>query len=579
MSPVEQIKERLSITDVVSSYLKLDRAGVNLKARCPFHNERTPSFFVSPTRGSFHCFGCGKGGDVFSFIQEIEGVDFRKALEILSERAGVELKGIDPRERSELASLRALLEEATKFFEKNLQVNAQALEYLRGRGLKDETIKDFRLGYTPESWDILMKHMSSKNFSDVLIERAGLAVRGERGFYDRFRGRIMFPIADGQGRVVGFSGRVFSAEGGPASGGPQSTNLSKYINTPETVLYNKSKILYGYGRAEKFLAQNALAVLVEGQMDLILAHQAGTQDAVATSGTALTEDHLHIIRRFTDKLILAFDADAAGFSAGERGVILALSLGLDVRLVEIPEGLDPADWVLKDVGAWRSALEKALPVVEFMFRRLAREHPDRRDLSRALSKKVLPLIGSINNKIEQAHFIKMISEKTGLPEEPIRREVERLAFQNVSDKTMPPVVENADIGLRENVHRLLLGFFLWYDKSNLKDIDASAVRKEFKKITGRDVKDFLKSMTESARQDLEFQAEMYYSADSHLSMHIKELLFTLERSILEEKFTRLLSELKSAESANNVLSARSILKECQDLSHRLEELKALRTAA
>ena len=243
MSPVDKIKERLSIVDVVSSYLKLERAGINMKARCPFHSERTASFFVSPTRGSFHCFGCNKGGDIFSFVQEIEGMDFRKSLEILAERAGVELKGTDPRERSELAGLRAVLEEATSFFQKNLQQNSKALEYLKKRGLKDETIEDFRLGYVSEDWDTLVKHLHAKKIPDNLIEKAGLSIVGQRGPYDRFRGRIMFPLADGQGRIIGFSGRLFP-EGREEMGG-------KYINTPETMLYNKSQVLYGFDHARR----------------------------------------------------------------------------------------------------------------------------------------------------------------------------------------------------------------------------------------------------------------------------------------------------------------------------------------
>jgi len=257
-SPTEQIKERLPIDQVISSYIKIDRAGANYKARCPFHSEKTPSFIVSPSRNTYHCFGCNRGGDIFSFVEEIEGVDFRRALEILADRAGIDLPRIDPRLKSEEGNLLKILDAAASYYEERLSANNQALEYLKGRGLADETVSSWRIGYAEDEWRGLLSYLKGKKFSEPEIEKAGLIIRSEKGFYDRFRGRIMFPLRNAQGKIVGFSGRYF------AKGKPE-TDTAKYINTPETPLFSKSRVLFGYDRAKQAIMREDFAVLVEGQ--------------------------------------------------------------------------------------------------------------------------------------------------------------------------------------------------------------------------------------------------------------------------------------------------------------------------
>ncbi len=281
-SPVQQIKERLSIEEVVSSYIKLDRAGANLKARCPFHNEKTPSFFVSPDRGSYYCFGCGAKGDIFTFIEEFEGLDFKGALKILAERAGVPLVQYNKEKEGEKERLYKAMEEATKFFEKNLVENQEALKYLRERGLENKTIRDFRIGFVKNDWRELYSHLQMIGFTDIEIEKAGLAKKTEKGMYDRFRGRIMFPISDSSGRIIAFSGRILEDDGKSA----------KYLNSPETPIFNKSSVLFGIDKAKDSIRKNNFSILVEGQMDLILSHQAGFKNTVASSGTAMTDSIL-----------------------------------------------------------------------------------------------------------------------------------------------------------------------------------------------------------------------------------------------------------------------------------------------
>ena len=408
-SPVQQIKERLSIEEVVSSYIKLDRAGANLKAKCPFHNEKTPSFFVSPERGSYYCFGCGAKGDIFTFIEEFEGLDFKGALKILAERAGVLLVSYSKEKEGEKEKLYKIMEESTKFFQKNLVENKEVLDYLKKRGLKDETIKEFRIGFVKLDWHILLFYLQEKGFSDTEIEKAGLIKKpislnldgtekstssGEQKFYDRFRGRIMFPISDSSGRIIAFSDRLFVDDGKsvPTPKGIGTPTLSKvivgakYLNSPDTPIFSKSAVLYGLDKAKKSIRKNNFSILVEGQMDLILSHQAGFKNTIATSGTALSDStiskenvvsNLGLLRRLSSNIVLAFDADRAGFNASARAAKIALSFGMDVKVVSIPEGVDPADLILKEgTDAWRKAIRSSKHIIEFFLERILKNYKE-----------------------------------------------------------------------------------------------------------------------------------------------------------------------------------------------------------
>src|SRR3989344_3168081 len=377
-TPVEQIKARLSAKDVISSCIKLDKAGGSYKALCPFHNERTPSFNVSPSRDGYYCFGCNRGGDIFTFVQEIEGVDFTGALRILADRDGVELKRENIEAKSERERLLAVKEEATNFYEEHLEDNSAAKEYLIGRGLEAGTIRSFRIGYAPLDWRLLYEHLRAKKFLDGEIEKAGLTKKAEgKGYYDRFRGRIMFPIFDIGGRVVAFSGRGFGEQKPP-----DGSDVAKYINSPETSLYDKSATLFGYDRAKMAARKQNFAILVEGQMDLIMAHQAGTENTVAVSGTALTERHLALLKRLTDNLVFAFDADDAGLAATGRAFQIALSLGMNVRVAAIPDGKDPADYIEKNAKekpeAWAEVIASSKHIIDFYLSCLSTKREQRR---------------------------------------------------------------------------------------------------------------------------------------------------------------------------------------------------------
>lgn len=426
---ISKIKDRIDIVDLISSYLKLQKSGVNYKARCPFHNEKSASFFVSSERQIWHCFGCSRGGDAFGFVKEIEGMEFPEALRVLAARAGVKIDHFNVENTNQKTKLYEICELATRFFEKQLRNSStgkKAMSYLLERGLEPYTIDKFRLGYAPDSWNALGDFLS-KSFSDLEIFQAGLSVQRQAGpdygsgrYYDRFRSRIIFPVSDINGQIVGFSGRVF---------GDSAINVdtgAKYINTPQTVIYDKSRILFGLNLAKMDIRQNNKCLVVEGNMDVIMSHQAGAKNVVAISGTALTTDHLKTIKRYTENLSLCLDADGAGAMATERSVGLALADGFNVEVVSIDdtEIKDPADYVKKYGFKWQELISRSRPFLEFLFEKARQQF----DTSTALGKKMLvsklmPFIATVASKTEQSHWLNEVSLVVRVKEEVLQQEL------------------------------------------------------------------------------------------------------------------------------------------------------------
>lgn len=413
---ISKIKERIDIVDLISGYLRLQKSGVNYKARCPFHNEKTASFYISPERQIWHCFGCSAGGDAFGFVKQIEGVEFPEALRTLAARAGVELEPYNPEYRqfqSAKTKLYEICELASKFFEKQLWESSngqQALNYLHDRGLTDQSIKSFRLGFAPDSWNALSDFLQKRYQTSETVS-AGLAIKKDSGgHYDRFRSRIMFPIFDLNGQIVGFSARIFELSSGASTSSNEGG--AKYVNTPQTLIYDKGRILYGLDRAKLGVRQQNRCLMVEGNMDVIMSHQASVTNAVATSGTALTDSQLKIIKRYTDNLDLCFDSDSAGEMATSRGVDLALARGFNVGIVSIAEAdiKDPADYVKKYGAGWAQYASTSRPFMEFFFDSTKKKF----DLATALGKKLLtekllPFVAAMASKVEQAHWVSEIA--------------------------------------------------------------------------------------------------------------------------------------------------------------------------
>ena len=435
MSSIDDVKARLDIVDVVGGYVSdLKKSGRTWKARCPFHNERTPSFVVDPGRGTWHCFGaCSTGGDVIEFVRRSEHLEFREALKQCAERAGVELRPPSRREverREAHDRLLAANEAAAVYFQAQLRgpAGADALRYVEGRGLDAETVSTWQLGYAPDEWQGLTDHLRARGFSEQDLREAGLGIDGERGLYDRFRGRLVFPIRDRRGRLSGFGARALGDDQQP-----------KYLNTPQTALFEKSGLLYGLDRAGEEARRADRLVVVEGYMDVIGCHQFGIRNVVASMGTAITERQMGLAQRYTSNLVLALDADNAGSEAALRGVEVAAGasehgtsptvdwrglvsyqdvLKSDIRVAALPEGEDPDSLVRQDATRLRELLEEAKPVTEHLFdvvtAQLDQQNP--RDRSRALEA-LSPTVAGITDPVVRSHYVQRLA-RLGRVDEP-----------------------------------------------------------------------------------------------------------------------------------------------------------------
>ncbi len=419
---VQQIKDRLNILDIVGQYVELHRAGKHFKGRCPFHGEKTPSFHVSPERGTYHCFGGGVGGDIFSFIEAIDGVDFKEALKTLAQKAGVELIPEAPEKRTEREQLVASIEAATKFYEEQLGQNSEARAYLEKRGVTKETIAKWRIGYAPGpptgGWRELKSHLNAAGFKDDILLKAGLikTTDGGKEPFDVFRDRVMFPMRDQGGRVVAFSGRILHPD----------EKSPKYVNSPETPLYHKSELLYGYDMAKHQLRQLPFWLIVEGQFDVVMSHQAGYMTTVAVSGTALTDHHVGLLERLSKNVVLALDADKAGIAAMKKGADLMLRRGMDVKVAKFPDGADPADMAQSDVKAFKHIIGQSLHVIEFLLEHLRHSGGDDRAYKLRVREEVIPLIALLPNRIDQDHFEGVTAAALETSKDAIHFEVDRL---------------------------------------------------------------------------------------------------------------------------------------------------------
>ncbi|MEI8337688.1 MAG: DNA primase [bacterium] len=548
-STVEKIKEKLTIEDVVSSYMTLEKAGTYLKGRCPFHQEKSPSFFVSPERNTYYCFGCGQKGDIFSFVEEIEALDFLGALKILADKAGVEIVKEDKREKSEKEKLFEIMEDATMFFERNLRNSKEALMYLKERGVSIDSLKKFRVGFAPEEWHSLTTELGKRwNESDLFL--AGLTKKGPKGNYDAFRGRIMFPIFDASGRTVAFSGRILKTD----------SEEAKYINSPETPIFEKSKTLYGINFAKNVIREKKFAVLVEGQMDLIMSHQAGVINAIATSGTSLTHDHLTYLKRITDTLIISFDGDSAGISASFRAALMAFEKSFIVKASVINGGKDPADIVKIDAKIWQKIVEEAPSIIDY-FLSISKKKINEGENAIAdsiLKSQILPLVRAIENAIDQSRAINKISQEFNLPENSLREEMKKITIEQV------PVSKNAVQGQKNKsyLRKALSVLFI------LREVDKDKAEEFNKKIldlTG------LAALPEDNKEEIYFEGKMNYGAEN-LDFYQREALYMLEDEILRERLAKSMDRLKKAEAVKDKEEESRLLGEFQEISSSLSKL-------
>lgn len=429
MTDVEEIKSRLDIVQVIGESVPLKKAGRNFKGLCPFHKEKSPSFMVNPERQSYHCFGCDESGDIFEFVMKREAADFPEALRMLAQRAGVELKGFDSKASKAKQRSFEANDQAAKYFEAALahSTGKVAQEYLKSRGISPKTAAQFRMGYAPDDYDALITVLKKKGFTAKELEEAGLAISGRRGPYARFRGRLMIPITDSSGVVRGFTGRVLDPEAKEA----------KYVNTPETDVYHKGKLVFALDLAKQAIIDADAVVMVEGQMDVITAHQAGTRNVVATSGTALTEEQLRQMLRFSKTVVLALDDDTAGRKALLRTIELAGDREVELKAVDLGGAKDPDELISKDPKAWATALGEAQPVVDYLIAAALRDRkpPYDRTVIKAVLDFVLPAL-AYRPAIDQDFYTEQLATTLGVEKSSIKvRLAGPKTARRVSDET------------------------------------------------------------------------------------------------------------------------------------------------
>lgn len=572
-NPVQEIKEKLDIVEVIRGYITLTPAGRNFKAPCPFHKEKTPSFMVSPERQTWHCFGsCGEGGDVFSFVMKYENLEFYEALKLLAEKAGIELRRLSPQDQKQFGILYDLQEEAKTFFESTLARDKSAMHYLEERGLTHATIQEFEIGLAPQAADALTLYLINKGVSVHDIERAGLAFKSERGGYiDRFRGRIMFPLYNHFGKIVGFSGRILPQYEKP--------EIGKYVNSPETPVYNKSRVLYGFHKNKHSIKDAGEAVIVEGQMDFLMCMQDGIKNVVATSGTALTQDHLKSLRRLTDKIILSFDNDEAGMNAVERGIDLAHTQDFSVRVVIMSDAKDPAETVQKSPGLLKKYIDAAKGGIDFYIHRYlggmqgGESIHDRKKKIR----QVLTKVRAVASAVERAHWVREISMRTGLPEEALAEEMAALQAEK-KEPTLTTVVAKPIQGpqsRRERIAERLIKLVLVKEELQ-KNIDTV---KEYlpldyqlliKHIVGKE--DASNETLTRAAEALMVQAAR--DADTlpqeKIDQEYAELCKELYGEYLKEKREVLRWQVKDAEREGNEENLGMLLKQFDELSRLMQ---------
>jgi len=561
-SSVDKIKDRLSIVDVISSYINVIQAGKNFKAKCPFHNEKTPSFFISPDRGSYYCFGCGAKGDIFSFVEQFEGLDFYGSLKLLAERAGVTLEFNSNYKKDDKEKYFEIMEEATSFFEKNYEANDKARAYLLGRGLTDKIIKDFRVGFAEDSWQSLFNYLSSKGYKNEDIEKVGLIkIKDGRG-YDRFRSRIIFPICDSSGRVIAFSGRIF---------GKDDKEEAKYLNSPDTPLFNKSNVLFGIDKAKTAIRTRGYSIIVEGQMDLLMSHQAGFTNTVAVSGTAFSDslvdneskiNNLGLIKRLSPNIIFAFDGDSAGLRASYRASKIALSLDMQIKVATLREGKDPAEIILSNVDEWKNIIKESKNVISFELDKIIESTKDTRLRGKKIREIIFPLLILVKSSIEKSAYIEEMRSKTGIPAEAIISDFEDYERGHREDMTKQEISQfkdNPKIKKKEILEKRLAGVIFWQENNeneikelndflnNIENVYLEEIRRNY----------------EPYKETLVFEVEKFYEEkEKDIGRDIREIILNLEEELLNEK-KLLLGDLNTEDK---LIEFNKILK-------RIEEIK------
>jgi DNA primase len=573
---VQQIKDRLSIVDVIAPYVELKPAGKSLKGKSPFTNEKTPSFHVSPDRGMYYCFSSSQGGDMFTFVEKMEGVDFKGALKILADKAGVELTPVDPKAQSERDELYAALDTTTTFFERSLAGHDEARAYLKDRGVKPETRAAWRLGYAPGppsgGWRELRLHLQAAGYTDARLRQAGLIKDAGQGKepYDVFRDRVMFPIMDPSGRVIAFSGRQLTP----------SEKAPKYLNSPDTDVFHKSEALYGYHQAKEGIRKLDFSLIVEGQFDVVLAHQAGYTNTVAVSGTALTEHHVGLLQRLSGRVVLALDADRAGVAAVKRAAAIMLPRGVDLKVATLPVGKDPADLISEDITTFKQVIGGSKHVIEFLLEVLKAEAKDERSYKLRARDEVLPYLLQLPSHVDRDHFVGVVAEALGVQRESVVADVERLEEQASARPTATPVQESTEDAppLPGATRAERLQHYLTVAYELLPDGLQTPLATGFSEVTGEDIKKARDEVPASVASELLFTLEAQFAEMKPvlLAAELRDALIELNQHLISTKLRTEKDALAASEAAGDETTAEQHLTTITALQQQLADTEKLR---
>ena len=580
---VEQVKSKVDIVSLVSEYVQLKKSGRNYKANCPFHNEKTPSFMVSPDRQIFKCFGCGEGGDVFAFLKKMEGLEFGEALRLLASKVGVQLKEYKPslaeKRKETLLEISGLASNLFHYLLTKHSLGKNALDYLKARGVIKKSVDNFQLGFSPNQKKFLFQFLVKKGYLPADIISTGLVIATSDGPIDRFRGRIIFPISDIQGRVTAFSGRsVGSLE-------------PKYLNSPETLIFNKSKTLYGINLAKASIKKEKAAVLVEGNLDVISSHQVGVENVVAPLGTALTIQQVENLKKLSDTVIFAFDTDLAGDAAEKRGIEIVEEAGMNMKVVQLLEGKDPDEVIKKNPHLWKKVLKEAVPIYDYFINSaVGRYGVDSAEGKRRVVNEVIPTLSKLTDEILRSHYLQQLSAKVGVEETDLRELVDKYVsgdrkgseIKEVLDKPLSPrvgsIVEKYLLALVVQSGQIEKGVApeLFTDNSYQ---EIFKLVKQYKKENEKwRVKAFAKNLPEALLPA--FDDILLFDIDeevlelpSKLEQEINVCANRLKELSLRKKLKELSIAIKQAEAVGNGDKIRSLSEEFRDRSSELMSIE------
>ncbi|MFO8101595.1 MAG: DNA primase [Dehalococcoidia bacterium] len=575
MNTAEDIKQRLDIVSIISEYVELEKAGRNFRGLCPFHTEKTPSFFVFPERQSWRCFGCNEGGDLISFMMKKEGLDFSEALKILAPRAGITLPERKQRafEDERIPRLHEINESAANYYHQLLLESPaaeHARKYVQNRYLTPETVKEFRLGFSLDSWDGLKNYLQKQGYKETEMVSAGLLIAKEDRAYDRFRGRLMFPITDPKGRVIGFGARALD------------DSTPKYLNSAESPVFAKNSVLYGIDRAKESIRQQGKAVIVEGYMDVLTAHQHGFRNVIASMGTALTENQIAILKGLTRHICLSLDADAAGSAATLRGIEVCRNalaekvqgpkgwlggpaqLGTEISIISMPEGKDPDEVIRENPEEWQGLVENASPLMDHLFATTAGEF----DLSRPeevsqFVSRLVPLIAEMGDSGSREVYLTKLSKLTGLSDRVLRGKIADLLYQKKPGKKQPKKVElSPSVRTGDPIEEQCLVLLLKY--THLRDKIGGLSPHHFERSENREI--FL------ALRDISEENNMEGKLSPILQEHLQELNQREQPPSDKDMQERELAECVHRLEVRRRQAALAAEKDIEENSVRLKEL-------